>query len=256
MKLIVITGGGSGIGRALAQNLANRGKRVLVIGRHSDTLLATAATSSLISICCADVSSTEGRQTIVSSLASTPHIEALVHNAGTIEPIMPIATIDEQSWQHVLATNLTAPLLLTQSLLAQLTTSRVLHIGSGAAYFPVSGWAAYCVSKAALSMLTQCWQLEYRSAAFASVMPGIVDTGMQTLIRHSHLMEASQVDFYKMLKQEQRLLTPEVVALFLSWLLLDTSVDSYSAKEWDIYDTKHHSSWLVAPHCVPHFNAP
>ena len=48
-------------------------------------------------------------------------------------------------------------------------------------------------------------------------------------------------------------MTPETVAAFLTWLLLDTETSEYVSKEWDIYDTSHHHGWLVPPHSVPKF---
>ncbi|KTD18836.1 yueD sepiapterin reductase [Legionella lansingensis] len=249
--MFVVTGGGTGIGRALAQALASRGNKVLIVGRHENTLAETADFSPLISFLCADVSTHEGRQTIATQLKYIISLAGLIHNAGTIEPIVPIAAVDELSWHHTMATNLDGPLFLTQILLDKLKHGRVLHIGSGAAYFPVTGWAAYCVSKAALSMLTRCWQLESRSTAFTSVMPGIIDTDMQAIIRHARFMDEEKRHFFQVLKEDRRLLSPETVALFLCWLLLDVSKEQFISQEWDIYDKSHHSSWLVAPHEVP-----
>ncbi|KTC86318.1 SDR family NAD(P)-dependent oxidoreductase [Legionella brunensis] len=249
--MFVVTGGGSGIGRALAQVLAKRGKKVLVVGRREELLKETAAFSPLISFFCADISTDEGRQKLATLLQPAISIEGLIHNAGTIEPIAPIANIDESSWQQTLATNLNAPLFLTQLLLSKLKHGRVLHIGSGAAYFPVTGWAAYCVSKAALSMLTRCWQLESPNVAFASVMPGIIDTDMQALIRGAQFMDEEKRHFFHVLKAEGRLLTTETVALFLNWLLLELDKEQFISKEWDIYDKSHHQFWLSPPHKVP-----
>lgn len=250
--VFVVTGGGSGIGRALAQAMALRGKKVLIIGRRLEALMETAVFSPLISVCCADITSQEGRQDIWAQLPDTP-LEGLIHNAGIIEPVNLLGAIDEHDWKKTMATNLDAPLFLSQLLLPRLAQGRVLHIGSGVAHFPVAGWAAYCVSKAALFMLTQCWQLESRHTAFASVMPGIIDTDMQALIRQSSFMDKEKIEFFKMLKREGRLLAPETVALFLSWLLLDLDRETYVSREWDIYDTGHHQSWLVKPYCVPHW---
>ena len=251
--MFVVTGGGSGIGRALAQTLTLRGKNVLIVGRRQDALLETAAFSPLISVCSADISCTEGRRDVVAHLKDITHLEGLVHNAAVLEPVSPIASIDELAWEKAMETNLNAPLFLSRLLLPKLHNGRVLHIGSGAAYFPVVAWAAYCVSKAALSMLTQCWQLESKDTAFASVMPGIIDTDMQAFIRQSPCMDEDKLQFFKSLKQKNQLLTPETVALFLSWLLLDVKTENYIAREWDIYDTTHHASWLVKPHVVPHW---
>ncbi len=249
--MFVVTGGGRGIGRALALALATRGQSVCIVGRGEDDLIRTAALSPKIEYVRADISIPEGRQRVKTHLHHLPVIQGLIHNAGIIEPMLPISEVDESSWQQCMATNVNAPLFLTQLLLDKLTAGRVLNISSGAAHFPVAGWAAYCVSKAALSMLTQCWQLESPLTAFASVMPGIIDTQMQARIREAHHMSPDKRDFFKQLKQDHRLLSPETVAAFLCWLLLDIDTSQYSAKEWDIYDTNHHSAWLVPPHHVP-----
>ena len=109
------------------------------------------------------------------------------------------------------------------------------------------------MSKAGLSMLTRCCQLEYDTVSFASVMPGIIDTPMQKEIRSSSRMDEDKSDFFKRLHEEKRLLSPETVAAFLTWLLLDTEASQYISKEWDIYDTSHHLDWLVPPFSVPTF---
>jgi benzil reductase ((S)-benzoin forming) len=249
--MFVVTGGGSGIGKALAVALTQRGKNVLIVGRRQRALAETAACSPLISTLCADVAMQEGRQLIASYLHDFSQIEGLVHNAGIIDPIMPISSIDNASWERVMAVNLNAPLFLSQLLLDKLAKGRILHIGSGAAEFPVTGWSAYCVSKAALSMLTRCWQLEHTNPAIANVKPGIIDTDMQALIRESNTMDEEKVAFFKELKQDNRLLTPETVALFLTWLLLDVDKEDFQEQEWDIYDKTHHALWLVKPHLVP-----
>jgi len=252
--MFLITGGGSGIGRSLALALAQRGKEVLIVGRREQQLQETSSLSDRINYLCADVSTLEGLDKIVAKVASVKCITALVNNAGVIEPIACLKDMRLEDWHHTLRTNLDAALVLPQKLYSQLNQGRVLNIGSGAAYFPVQGWAAYCSSKAALAMMTRCWQLETKTIAFASVMPGIVDTQMQTQIRVGTEMDPSQVDFYKQLKQQDRLLTTETVAAFLTWLLLDVETDVFSAKEWDIYETSHHEAWLRAPLSVPHWD--
>lgn len=251
--MFVITGGGSGIGRALALALSKRGKSVLIIGRREQQLQETASSSSLIQYLCADVSTYEGIESIKNYLDSTQHISALVNNAGTLDPIAALTDIEPKAWQNIINTNLSASLFLPQQLYTQLINGRVLNIGSGAAYFPIKGWAGYCVTKAALSMLTRCWQLESQYIAFASVMPGIIDTEMQAIARKGLHMDPNHVDFYVRLKQQNKLITTETVAEFLTWLLLDTDRGKYVSKEWDIYDKSHHSAWLKPPHQVIHW---
>lgn len=252
--MYVITGGGTGIGRALALELAFRGKSVLIIGRRAQALEDTASNSPLIQCLCADVSSAEGIESIKNFLKNTPAIDGLINNAGILEPLVPLKEMQVHDWQQVLKTNLDAALFLPQQLQAQLAHGRVMNIGSGAAYFPIKGWAAYCVSKAALSMLTRCWQLESESIAFASVMPGIADTHMQVIARDPQQMDPEQVRFYNKLMTHNRLVSVETVALFLAWLLLDVDKTTYVSQEWDIYETSHHKAWLKPPHQVLHWD--
>jgi NAD(P)-dependent dehydrogenase (short-subunit alcohol dehydrogenase family) len=252
--VFIITGGGSGIGKALALNLAARGKSVLIVGRRESLLQNTASASSLIKYCCADVSTNVGRESVRAYLDNIPYISALVNNAGTLGPLVAIKDIQLEDWHQTMNTNLDAPLFLTQLLYEKLTHGRVLNIGSGAAYFAIKGWAAYCVSKAALAMLTQCCQLESDSIAFASVMPGIIHTGMQAIARTGVNMDPEQVDFYMRLKQNNQLISPETAAEFLAWLLLAVDREHYASKEWDIYETTHHSSWLKPPFQVLHWD--
>ncbi|KTC65650.1 sepiapterin reductase (plasmid) [Legionella adelaidensis] len=249
--MFVVTGGGSGIGSALAKELARQGQDVLIVGRRLEPLENTAAFSDRISFLVADISLMCDRDLIKERLSQVNEIDGLIHNAGTIEPIQSIEKITVEDWQRALATNLDAPLFLTQLLFEKLKKARVLHVGSGAAYHPMSGWAAYCVSKAALSMLTRCWQLEFPDYAFASVMPGIVDTEMQSLIRKTGHMERKEQEFFQSLKKENKLLSADQVAEFLCWLLLRVDKKQYSAKEWDIYEKEHHPFWLKSPHTIP-----
>ena len=103
-------------------------------------------------------------------------------------------------------------------------------------------------------MLTLCWQLECQEVAFTSVMPGIIDTDMQGLIRQANEMDEDKLAFFKRLKEKHQLLHPDTVASFLCWLLLDVDKMLYVSKEWDIYDEAHHPLWLKHPHSVPQWD--
>lgn len=251
--MYIVTGGGSGIGQSLALALALREQPVLIVGRREQPLLETARQSSYIEPFVADLSTESGRSKLIEYIPSDQNINALINNAGLIEPIAPIRDIKLSDWHQAMATNLDAPLFLTQGLYSRLENGRVLNIGSAVAYFPVEGWAAYCVSKAALSMLTRSWQLESQKVTFASVMPGIIDTPMQATIRASSKMDEAQRGFYQKLKDQHRLVSSETVGTFLCWLLMDTSNETYASKEWDIYDRSHHDLWLQPSQQVPHW---
>ncbi len=247
--MYIITGGGSGIGRALAHALAARQKNVLIVGRRQNTLEETAHASALISTLVAAVHTSQGRARLIEHVQATPRIHGLIHNAGIITPIAPLTEISEAEWQKSFATHVDAPLFITQKLLDKLTDSRVLMMGTKVAYQAVANWAAYCASKTALAMLTRCFQVENKTTAFAHVLPGIADTAMQQTIRRAY---AGQDDnFFIKLKARNQLISPETVATFLTWLLLDISAAQFSAQEWDIYDKAHHAYWLKAPNSVP-----
>jgi len=249
--MFVITGGSRGIGAALAQALASEKQAVLIIGRDKAALQHVASSSAYIHVLCADVALSEGRDAILAHLQASPSLKGLVHNAGTIEPIQPMRSLDEKDWRALMNVNLDAPFFLTQKLYTKLLGGRVLYISSGAAHFPVTGWAPYCVSKAGLSMLTRCWQTECPEIASASVMPGIVDTTMQAVIRASEHLDPEKHHFFQELKNKNQLVSPETVAAFLTWLLLRVNQKRYSSHEWDIYDTSHHAEWLPLNHRVP-----
>jgi benzil reductase ((S)-benzoin forming) len=252
--MFVITGGSRGIGAALAKNLAAKNHAVLIIGRDKATLAAVAEHNQHIQICVADVASATGRDNLLKHLEKQIKITALIHNAGMIEPIAPMQTLTPEAWHTILNINLNAPFFLTQALYPQLINARVLHIGSGAAHFPVQGWAPYCVSKAGLAMLTRTWQLECPDMATASVMPGIVKTDMQAHIRAAKHQDPDKQQFFQDLYHNNQLITSETVASFLTWLLLNTNKTRYVSQEWDIYDTSHHVEWLKSPHQVPALN--
>ncbi len=252
--MYIITGGGSGIGKALALALAQRGKDVLIIGRREQLLKETAALSSSIQYLNADITTRNGLDAIKKRADSVAHVSALINNAGTLTPLALLKDITPDAWQNALNTNLTPALYLPQMLYEKLKGGRVLNIGSGAAYFAMQGWGAYCVTKAALAMLSKCWQLESSLVSFASVMPGIIDTHMQELARSNLNPDLGKSNFYQRLKDNGRLITSETVAEFLAWLLLETDELTYVSKEWDIYDTGHHKAWLKPPHQVLHWD--
>lgn len=220
------------------------------MGRHEDPLKEVASHSSLIRYLVADLGE-QASLVRLKAFLNGQNLKGLIHNAGTIEPLERIETVGVDEWEKLIQLNLFTPLRLTKALLPQLNGGKILHIGSGAAYFPIEGWSAYCVSKAGLAMLTRCLQLEIHDPAITSVMPGIADTNMTAIIRGSNAMSSEQLAFHHRLYREKRLVSPETVAQFLTWLLLEIDHETFRSKEWDIYEASHHQHWLKPPHEVP-----
>ncbi len=245
MKHILITGGGTGIGRALAERFAAKGWRVTIVGRRLELLQEVARDyPDKISIISADVGSIQDRQKIVSEAKGT--LDLLVHNAAVLGPVGPILDQSPEDWKSHMATNVEGPLFLTQALLPNLVeNSRVVNISSGAAHQGIPGWGMYCTSKAALFMLGQLLkdELAQRNIWFGSVRPGIVDTPMQAEIRALEPENFPMVEQFRQYKATGALVTSELVAQYLEWLLLEVSGPQLGEREWDIRDAEWQSAW-------------
>jgi NAD(P)-dependent dehydrogenase (short-subunit alcohol dehydrogenase family) len=245
MQHILITGGGTGIGRALAERFAAKGWRVTIVGRRLELLKEVARDyPDKISIISADVGRNQDRQKIVAEAKGT--LDLLVHNAAVLGPVGPILDQSPEDWKSHMATNVEGPLFLTQALLPNLVeNSRVVNISSGAAHQGIPGWGMYCTSKAALFMLGQLLkdELAQRNIWFGSVRPGIVDTPMQAEIRALEPENFPMVEQFRQYKATGALVTSELVAQYLEWLLLEVSGPQLGEREWDIRDAEWQSAW-------------
>ena len=245
MKHILITGGGTGIGRALAERFAAKGWQVTIVGRRLELLQEVARDyPDKISIISADVGRNQDRQKIVSEAKGT--LDLLVHNAAVLGPVGPILDQSPEDWKSHMATNVEGPLFLTQALLPNLVeNSRVVNISSGAAHQGIPGWGMYCTSKAALFMLGQLLkdELAQKNIWFGSVRPGIVDTPMQAEIRALEPEDFPMVEQFRQYKATGALVTSELVAQYLEWLLLEVSGPQLGEQEWDIRDAEWQSAW-------------
>lgn len=244
--LALITGAGSGIGRALASLLVSRGHDILAIGRRAAPLESLAAEHpGRILPLPLDVSAADAPQRILDAL-DTRVPQLIVHNAASLEPAGPLAQLERGAFEAHLATNLNAPLFITQALLPRLPRgARVLHISSGAAHRAVDGWGPYCISKAALHMLGQCWGVELaeRDILVGSARPGVVDTPMQESIRALTPEAFPDVAAFRQLQADGALLPPASVARFLAWMLLEASAEQFSGAERDVRDPELTSLW-------------
>jgi len=234
-KIALITGGGSGIGQALAKKLADKKLNVFIVGRRENKLEETRQYSTeYIFPIVADVSTETGRGTIAETIGNK-QLNYLVHNAAVAEPLKTIDEISLVEWRQHSAINLEAPLFLTQQLLSNLTKgSRILNISTGLAHRALAGAGAYSVSKAGLYMLCQVWneELSSRGILAGSVQPGVVDTGMQQVLRSDKRFVNQE--FFESLKNEDRLVPADVVAETLAWMLLKMNDEEFIEKDWRI----------------------
>lgn len=159
-RVVLITGAGSGIGRALAMQADRHGHRTILVGRRPEPLAQTAESLRDALVLPADVTTPEGRAAIVATVGDTG-LDILIHNAGTV-PSGALETLTDPDIAGLLALNVAAPLALTRDLLDPLTASRgqVVMVGSvfGEIAFPY--FAAYSASKSALRGLADALRRE------------------------------------------------------------------------------------------------
>ncbi|WP_086929615.1 SDR family NAD(P)-dependent oxidoreductase [Agarilytica rhodophyticola] len=245
-SLAVVTGGSRGIGKALCLSLANQGVDVLAIGRDKSKLEEMQACApDAIRYCVADLSHTEQWGKVVESVGDDK-VSYLIHNAAKLGAVCEMNNLELQEWREVFTLNTEAPLFLTQLLLPQFTQSaRVLFVTSGAASYPLSGFGAYCCSKAAMDMVkkTLAADLEHQSIALSSILPGMVDTNMQQEIRNQDSQRFPVVELFKEAQSSGQLLTSEIVADFMTWLLTRVDTTTFKSTDWDITNKEQLAYW-------------
>jgi NAD(P)-dependent dehydrogenase (short-subunit alcohol dehydrogenase family) len=182
-RVAMVTGGGSGIGRAVARGLGQAGYRVVVVGRRADRLLETASdpeAPGCITPITVDV--TEPQQ-VAAAFRSIEErfgrLDLLFNNAGAWAPMSPIDEIDPHDWRRVIDVNLTGAFLCTQQAVRimkrqQPQGGRIINNGSVAAQAPRPHSAAYTAAKHALTGLTKATALDGRAFSIAC---GQIDLG-------------------------------------------------------------------------------
>jgi benzil reductase ((S)-benzoin forming) len=237
--IVIITGASSGIGKELTFAFAEKEFTVLAIGRNKETLLETQRVNpTKIQILPIDINSEQGRQTILSYIPSNTRIKFLIHNAATLGAIGNLSELSLEDLRQTFAINLEAPLFLTNLLTPYLEGGRILLVSSDLAHSGLSGLGCYCLSKAALYQLYECFkkELQEKNIAITSILPGAVDTPMQRTLRQQSTKDFPDVEKFRALKTQNKLISPKTVANFFIWVLTKTTNEEFSHKEWNIKD--------------------
>ena len=184
-KTALITGGTSGIGRAVAEAFAREGAQVAISGRDAargqEVVEAITAAGGKATFIKADLRSLSAVQCLAhEAVAALGQVDILVNNAG-IFIFSPTDTLDETSFDAMMATNVKAPFFLTAAIapaMAERGTGKVINITTMAAYFGLPAASAYGASKAAVDLLTKAWAAEYgpRGVNVNAISPGPVRT--------------------------------------------------------------------------------
>ena len=179
--VVLVTGGATGIGFALARKFHSKGNRVILVGRTVAALQQAIALLPGAETCVADISSRQDLERLISLF---PEVSILVNNAG-IQVNKPLELSSPEEIEHELNINFLAPVLLTRSYLPHLMSrhsAAIINVSSGLALVPKEIAAIYCASKAAMHSFSKAlrWQLDKSSVRVFEVMPPLVETAMTT----------------------------------------------------------------------------
>ena len=187
----LVTGATSGIGRVVAQRLAARGDRLILVVRSEDRVEELAAAiPSYWKLLVADLADIEALASF-DPFTGTPavdRLDSIVHAAGVVG-LGPVEQLDGRAWQRQLAVNLVAPALLTRAALPALRRAdgTVVFVNSGAGLVAHPEWSAYAAAKHGLRALADSLRAEESAhgVRVTSVYPGRTATPMQEEV-HRH----------------------------------------------------------------------
>jgi len=183
VRAAIVTGAGTGIGRATAVALVTEGYAVGLVGRRREPLEEVAAELGDAGLVVpGDAADPDAAAAAVKRVvAHAGGLDLLVNNAG-IGDSGPLLDESLENWERTLHANLTSAFVMTQAALRHLIERRgsVVNVASVSAVRAGPGWTSYCVSKAGLVMLTKCVAADYgrQGVRANAVCPGWVRTPM------------------------------------------------------------------------------
>ena len=187
-KVVLITGAGRGIGRAMAQAFAKEGASVALMSRTLPQLQEVAEAISksggrALPVVADVVDAAEVRAAVLEIERELGPVDVLINNAGSFDCIGPVSEIDAETWWRDCEINLRGPLHTCQSVLTSMIARRsglIINVIGGGTGNPFPYGSGYASSKAGLMRLTECLAGEVReqNIAVVALAPGFVRTQM------------------------------------------------------------------------------
>lgn len=192
MKVAIVTGIAGGIGKASAILLAKNGYKVVGMGRSETPDLADFEGLDVTYVS-GDVSSADDREKLIARALECGEIGALVNVAGVAPKVRnDLLEMTEESYDYVMGINLKGTLFLTQSvaniMVEQGKGGNIVNISSCSAYTSSTNRGEYCMSKAALGMMTLLFadRLSGEGITVNEICPGIIATGMTEKVKDKY----------------------------------------------------------------------
>ena len=208
---ILITGGGSGIGRGLAESLHALGNQVIVAGRRQHALDETTAANAGMKSLPLDIENPEAiREFAAKAVVEYPSLNFLINNAGIMrtEKLL-VQQPDLVDAEAIVTTNLLGPIRLTAALLPHLLKqprAAILNVSSGLAFLPLALTPTYCATKAGLHSYTLSLRYQLRSTSIEvlELIPPYVATNLMSGADDPRAMPLDQfiAEVMEILKQQ------------------------------------------------------
>jgi len=184
-KVVLITGGGTGLGTAFTKRFIAEGAKVVITGRRKELLekVASELPTESVLVFSGDVSKLEEAQAMVeATIKFGGKIDVLINNAG-IDPAGAVVDLPVEQWQQIIDINLTGPFLMMKAAIPHMIQNgggSIINIASLAALRCIPAMPAYIASKSGLIGLTQATALDYGSLKIRCnvICPGAVSTEM------------------------------------------------------------------------------
>jgi uncharacterized oxidoreductase len=208
---ILITGGGSGIGRGLAESLHALGNQVIVAGRRQRALDETTAANPGMKSLLLDIQNPNAiRDFAAQAVTAFPALNVLINNAGIMRAEKLLAQQpDLADAEAIVATNLLGPIRLTAALLPHLQKqprAAIMNVSSGLAFLPLALTPTYCATKAAIHSYTLSLRYQLRSSGIEvlELIPPYVATDLMSGADDPRAMPLDQfiAEVMEILKQQ------------------------------------------------------
>jgi NAD(P)-dependent dehydrogenase (short-subunit alcohol dehydrogenase family) len=226
-RTIIVTGAGSGIGRATATRIATEGGRVIatdVVAERLDALRSELDGFDVETVV-GDVAATETIDALIA--AAGERIDGLANVAGIMDAFLPPSEVDDATWDRVFSVNVTGPMRLTRAVLPHMITAgrgAVVNVASEAALRASAAGAAYTASKHAIAGFTKSVAFFHGPQGIRAnaVAPGAVATNIEAPMRSEYA--ASRVGPIMQVAIPP-VAQPEQLAAAITWLLSDDSAN-------------------------------